>query len=198
MKQLIHLISTIQSIGRSLWALAVCLATLGLGLSATAEAPKRTSITSTPKTLPRVQYMVIELGGRRANDISDSGQIVGSKEVSPSGLFHAAFWPSSHSAPIDLGTLPGLRSTAVGMNPRREIVGFASNEDSSVELPLFWASPNSAPVELPGLPEGLSSEVYDINPSGQIVGQFFSADFSVDLAVLWGRRAMRRPFIFPN
>ena len=185
MKQLIYLISTIRSIGRSRWALAVCLATLGLGLSATAGVPRRGFITSTPQAPPQVQYMVIELGGRRANDISQSGQIVGSKEVSPSGFFHAAFWPSSRSAPTDLGTLPDFRSAAVGLNPRREIVGIAYSEDFSVELPLFWASPDSAPVELPGLPDGLLAEVYDINPSGQIVGQFFSADFSVDQAVLW-------------
>jgi uncharacterized membrane protein len=180
-KELIYLIS---KIGRSRSVLPVCLATLGLGLSAASEAPRRTFITSTPKAQPQVQYMVIELGGRRSNDISESGQIVGQKEFAP-GLRHAAFWPSSQSAPIDLGTLPGLRSTAVGMNPRREIVGYAFSADLSVERPLFWASPNSAPVELPGLPAGLLSEVYDINPSGQIVGQFFSADFSVDRAVLW-------------
>ena len=185
MKELIHLVSTKRSIGRSRCALAVCLATLGLGLSATAEAPRRTFIISTPQAPPQVQYTAIELGGRRANDISESGQIVGSKVFAP-GPYHAAFWPSSQSAPIDLGTLPGFpSSTAVGMNPRREIVGIAYSDDFSVELPLFWPSPNSAPVELPGLPDGLLSEVYDLNPSGQIVGQFFSADFSVDRAVLW-------------
>src|SRR5207248_3943909 len=42
-----------------------------------------------------------------------------------------------------------------------------------------------APIERPGLPAGLSSEVYDLKPSGQIVGQVFSADFAVDRAVLW-------------
>jgi uncharacterized membrane protein len=188
MKQLIHLISTIRSIGGSRWALAVCLATLGLGLSATADAPRRTFIASTPQAPPQVQYMVIELGGRRASDISQSGQIVGSKTSAQ--FYHAAFWASSQSAPIDLGTLPDFpNSTAVGMNPRREIVGFAISEDFSVERPVFWASPNSAPVELPGLPDGLSSEVYDINPSGQIVGQFFSADFSVERAVVWPNSA---------
>jgi uncharacterized membrane protein len=181
-KQLIYLIS---KIGRSRSALPVCLATLGLGLSAAADAPRRTFIASTPQAPPQVQYRVIELGGRRANDISQSGQIVGSK-VFAAGPYHAAFWASSQSAPIDLGTLPDFpSSTAVGMNPRREIVGIAYSDDFSVEVPLFWASPNSAPVELPGLPAGLLSEVYDINPSGQIVGQFFSADFSVDQAVLW-------------
>jgi uncharacterized membrane protein len=187
MKQFIYFKSTIRSIGRSRWALAVCLATLGLGVSATADVPRRTFVTSTPQAPPQVQYMVIELGGTRANDISESGQIVGQKEFVP-GLpmsRHAAFWPSSQSAPIDLGTLAGLHSTAVGMNPRREIVGFAFNADFSVELPLFWASPNTAPVELPGLPAGLLGEVYDINPSGKIVGQFYSADFSVDRAVFW-------------
>src|SRR5947208_1607864 len=184
MKQFIYFEPTIRSIGRSPWALAVCLATLGLGLSATAEAPRRTFITSTPQAPPQGQYMVIELGSRRANDISESGQIVGQKEFA-AGLRHAAFWASSQSAPIDLGTLPGLRSTAVGINPGREIVGYAFNEDFSVERPLFWASPNSAPVELSGLPAGVLSEVYDINLSGQIVGQFYSADFSVERAVFW-------------
>ena len=173
-----------KSIGRSPWALGVCLATLGLGLSANADAPRRTFVTSTPKAPPQVRYMLIELGGRTAFDISQSGQIVGNKEFAP-GLRHAAFWPSSRSAAIDLGTLPGLNSVARSINPRREIVGYASNEDFSVERPLFWASPNSAPVELPGLPAGLAGEVYDINPSGQIVGQFFNADFSVNPAVFW-------------
>jgi uncharacterized membrane protein len=185
MKQFTYFKSMIRPIGRSQWALAVCLATLVLGFPITDAAPSRSFITSAPQTPPQVQYKVIELGGRRANDISQSGQIVGSKS-SPPALFHAAFWPSSQSGPIDLGTLPDFpSSTALGMNPRREIVGFAFSDDFSVEVPLFWASPNSAPVELPGLPEGLSSEVYDINSSGKIVGQFFSADLSVEQAVFW-------------
>ena len=139
---------------------------------------------STPQAPRQPQYMVNELGGRRANDISESGQIVGNKEFAP-GNRHAAFWPSSQSAPIDLGTLPGLGTTAETSNPQREIVGYAFNDDLSVELPVFWTNTNSAPVELPGLPAGLLSEVYNINPAGQIAGQFFSADFSVERAVVW-------------
>jgi len=64
--------------------------------------------------------MLIELGGITAFDISGSGIIVGNKQFAP-GLRHAAFWPSSQSAPIDLGTLPGLNSVARALNPRREI-----------------------------------------------------------------------------
>src|SRR5437762_8228965 len=153
-------------------------------LSVNADASRSTFATSTPQAPSQVRYMLIELGGRRANDISQSGQIVGNK-IFAAGIRHAAFWPSSQSAPIDLGTLPDLGSVAERINPRREIVGYAFNEDSSVERPLFWASTNSAPVELPGLPAGLAGEVYDINPSGQIVGQFFNADFSVNPAVFW-------------
>jgi probable HAF family extracellular repeat protein len=137
-----------------------------------------------PLAPPPVQYNVIELGGGRANDISESGQIVGSKRFVPQ-IPHAAFWSSSQSAAIDLGSLSGLNSTATDINPRREIVGYAYNADGSVERPLFWASPNSAPVELPGLPAGFLSEVYNINPSGKIVGQFYSADLAVERAVFW-------------
>src|SRR5262249_41183654 len=106
---------------------------------------KQASAPYTPLTPPQAQYMVIELGGRRANDISESGQIVGNK-VFEAGIRHAAFWPSSQSAPIDLGTLPGLGSVVEGINLRREMVGYAFNDDGSTELPLFWASTNSAPV----------------------------------------------------
>jgi uncharacterized membrane protein len=159
---------------------------LSLIATTIASDQERQAATDAPQARPHVQYTLIELeGGGRANDISESGQIVGSGHFMP-GLRHAAFWASSQSAPIDLGTLPSLSlSTATSINPRREIVGYALNEDFSVERPLFWPSPNSAPVELRGLPAGFLSEVYNINPSGQIVGQFFSADFSVERAVFW-------------
>ena len=154
------------------------------GPSAKPDAPRSTFVTSTPQVPPQVQYKVIELGGGRANDITESGQIVGSGHFVP-GNPHAAFWFNSQSAPIDLGTLPGLNSTATALNPRSEIVGYAYSDDFSVERPLFWPSPNSAPVELPGLPAGFLSEVYNINPRGQIVGQFYSADLTVERAVFW-------------
>ena len=173
MKQFVYFKSTMRSIGRSRCALAVCLATLGLGVSATAA------------EAPQAQYVVIELGGIRAFDISESGQIVGSKTAPAPESIHAAFWPSSHSAAIDLGILPGLSSVALGMNPQREIVGMAFSANLAVRRALFWASPYSAPAELPGLPPGLIGYAKAINPSGQIVGNFFSAGDSVQWAVFW-------------
>ena len=53
------------------------------GLSANADEPRRTFVTSTAKAPPQVQYMVVELGGGRANDITESGHIVGSGHLYP-------------------------------------------------------------------------------------------------------------------
>src|SRR5262249_26021875 len=137
---------------------------------------------------PPKQYTEIDLGGINGLNINQAGQIVGNLDVSPT-LTHAAFWASSQSAPIDLGTLDGLNSVAFGINANRQIVGYAFNADFSTELPLLWASPHSAPVQLPGLAPGFGSEVYDINLSGQIVGQLFSSAVSVDAAaVCWPDR----------
>src|SRR5215475_3878857 len=44
---------------------------------------KQPPAASTSKAPPQVQYMVIELGGRRANDITGSGEIVGSMVSTP-------------------------------------------------------------------------------------------------------------------
>ncbi len=142
------------------------------------------SAVDAPQASPPLRYIVIDLGPRVANAISESGRIVGATLFGAER--HAAYWPNSRSAAIDLGTLPGFTlSSATDINPRREIVGFAFNEDFSVELPLFWASHNSAPVELPGVPVGLLGIAIHINPVGQIVGWFFSEDSSVQRAVFW-------------
>ena len=147
-----------------------------------APAPSTPEVPSTP--LQDVQYTVIELGGRRAIDITESGEIVGTNYSAPERI-HAAYWPGSQSAPIDLGTLPGLNSGSVAINPRRQMVGNAFSDDGSVNRPLFWANPGSGPVELPGLPVGRQGYALDINPSGQIVGAFFSSDYPVERAVYW-------------
>ena len=132
----------------------------------------------------QAQYTLIELGGRRPLDILESGEIVGTKYSTPERI-HAAYWSGSQSAPIDLGTLLGLNSGSVGINPRREMVGNAFSDDGSVNRALFWASPSSGPVELPGRPVDLQGGAFDINPSGQIVGVFNSSDLSVQRGVYW-------------
>jgi hypothetical protein len=136
-----------------------------------------------PQASPQLRYIVIDLGPRVANAISESGRIVGTTLFG--GEIHAAYWNNSRSPAIDLGTLPGFtQSFAADINPRREIVGAAGIFPAL--RPVFWASSQSAPVELPGVPVGLSGIASHINPRGQIVGWFRSEDFfSVQRAVFW-------------
>jgi probable HAF family extracellular repeat protein len=114
----------------------------------------------------QVRYRVIDLGADNAiaNEITDSGRAVGSKDFGDQR--HAAFWPDIHTSPIDLGTLPGaMGSRGASINPQGQIVGFSRSR------PVFWASSGSEPFELSGLPEG-AGFASEINPAGQIVGQF--------------------------
>ena len=106
-----------------------------------------------PEALPQLRYAVIDLGeDAAANGVTDSGRIIGSKNFGGPDR-HAAFWPNSQSAAIDLGRLPGLGgSRGYGINPRGEIVGAAFPFSSA--RPLYWASSQSSPMELPGLPNG--------------------------------------------
>jgi hypothetical protein len=94
-----------------------------------------------------IQYKVIDLGTDGVgNGITDAGRIVGSKNFGGPQR-HAAFWPSSQSVPIDLGTLPGrIGSRGYGVNPGDKIVGVSG------PFAAFWPSSKSAPVTLPGLP----------------------------------------------
>ena len=164
----------------ALLSISVTTPTVASGLSANPNPPRNIFI----EPPPLKEYVEIDLGGINGLNINQAGQIVGNKDFSP-GIAHAAFWASSQSAAIDLGTLPGFLSVAFGINSQREIVGYGYHADFTVEQPLYWANPHSAPVELPGLPPGFLGEVYSINSSGQIVGQFFNADFSVNPAVFY-------------
>ena len=137
-----------------------------------------------PQALPQLRYAVVDLGeDAAANGITDSGRIIGSKNFGGPDR-HAAFWPNSQNAAIDLGTLPGFDgSRGLGINARGQIVGAAFPFSSA--QPLYWASSQSTPMELPGLPNGFQGLAPAINPVGQIVGTFFSADFSVQRPVFW-------------
>jgi uncharacterized membrane protein len=161
-------------------------------------------ITVTNASGQQVRYRVIDLGeDSTANDLTDSGQIAGSKNFG--GTFrHAAFWPNRHSLPIDLGTLPGdVGSKGFSINPRGQIVGQGFPPDFSVVRPLFWANSQSGPIELPGLAAGFNRAA-DINPAGQIVGQFVPLDDSGVWPVFWSNSntpAIYLPLVsnqFPN
>jgi probable HAF family extracellular repeat protein len=176
---------------------------VGLLTTVTIASGQGTRGTAKPAQAPsQVQYMVIDLGvDGIANDILDSGRLVGSKNFGGPQR-HAAFWPKIGSLPIDLGTLPdGFGSRGFGINPQGQMVGYDFPPDFSGSRPLFWARSQSAPTELPGLPAG-SAIAFDINPAGQIVGLF--ADDSGASPVFWANSntpAMYLPGVsdqFPN
>lgn len=142
------------------------------------------TIASGQGTPSQVRYQVIDLGADgTANQILDSGRVIGSHN--PGGTDrHAAFWPDTQSAPIDLGTLPGNQgSRGFGINTQGQMVGY-DYIPNVVQHAIFWADSQSAPIELPGLPEGFNN-ASDINRCGQIVGTATPPDESAAYPVFW-------------
>ncbi len=66
----------------------------------------------------------------RGFDINNRGQIVGNLLRTASGEVHAFVWEKG--ALVDLGTLGGLRSFAVSINERGEIVGGSTFGESRI------------------------------------------------------------------
>jgi probable HAF family extracellular repeat protein len=120
------------------------------------------------------------LGGTRtaAAGINDSGQVVGSSNVTGDATWHA--FRTAANSPInpatdDLGTLGGLYSEAEGINASGQVVGFSKVAGDP------WL-PQHAFVYLGGkmydlndlIPAGSGWELFSangINDAGQIVGQ---------------------------
>lgn len=132
---------------------------------------------------------LIDLGtlpgyGGSANDINDSGQIVGKRLFGAAKAGTAFLYDTAASNPtfVDLGLLddPAMeRSEALAINSNGDIVGFSSG--------LFVEGADHAFVRLAGGPHAgqmrnlnslipsnsgwLLNKAYDINDSGQIVGE---------------------------
>jgi hypothetical protein len=119
----------------------------GQGTPGTAKAPQA--------PLP-VQYTVMDLGTDGVgNGITDSGRVVGSKNFGGPDR-HAAFWPSSQSLPIDLGTLPGaMGSRGFGINPQGQMVGDNVEPGFSRLEPLFGRAVKARQCNCPVCRTGL-------------------------------------------
>jgi probable HAF family extracellular repeat protein len=103
-----------------------------------------------------------------ANDISDSGQIVG--QSSNSTNFQPVVWTNSLSPPIDLGTLGGSFGGASGINTSGQVVGSAYTVNNANSLAAFWSNSSSSATSLASLNGGTMSAASGINNSGGIVG----------------------------
>ncbi len=138
-------------------------------------------------------YQVTRLPGLTSGDaydqafsINNNGQVCG-ESGAQSGMEHAVLWDKNGIH--DLGTLGGPTSTAVSINDKGQMAGFA---DSSLglTLPFFYDNGVMQPLDIPaGDIFGLAQS---INIQGQSVG-FSVTDFS-DLAaghaLLWDKHGV--------
>jgi probable HAF family extracellular repeat protein len=117
-----------------------------------------------------------------ANDINDSGQVVGAIFPSVDGTWDPWFssrfmvWTVDQNgnpiAELDLGTFGGENAAAFGNNSLGYIAGASYRDDSEGfrGVGLVWAEPNSE-VELDGF-----TEVFAINDFGEVAGNYDTLD----------------------
>jgi probable HAF family extracellular repeat protein len=111
----------------------------------------------------------VTLQGSEARAINSSGQIVGWAEIR-TGAIHAVLWTGEEE--IDLGTLGGRNSCALGINYAGQVVGWAetiAGERHAVR----WD--DREPQDLGTFP-GESSVAFAINDAGQAAGMAWPAD----------------------
>ena len=119
--------------------------------------------------------------GARANDINDSGDIVGSLRMN--NRFHGALWQGGQV--IELGTMPGGNfSVASALNATTQVVGWWGNSiTGDPALSAFvWESGRMVDLQLRN---GTNSIAPDVNDGGQIVGWMGCAPFIDAHAYLW-------------
>jgi len=104
-----------------------------------------------------------------ANDINDSGNIVGSSSRFGSS---ATLWTNANQSGVSLGTLGGGFSDALGINNSQQIVGTSTLSDSSTQHAFLWEDDELIDLNSlvdPGLGWELTS-AFEINNSGDIIG----------------------------
>src|SRR5262245_45867371 len=123
-------------------------------------------------TLPHGTYI-------SAGDLNEAGQVVGYGDVSD--RFHAFLW--DNGTMLDLGTLGGSNSNALGINDRGQVVGYADVPGDAAH-DAFLITPqggvwfrdsdldgrNDLMLDLGRLPGAGFSEATDVNNVGQVVG----------------------------
>ncbi len=127
------------------------------------------------------------LGGENSygRALSEAGNVVGSASVLPDRS-HACVWIGGIGTPVDLGTLGGRQSTALGANSQGWIVGRSNPPGGSIfdERAVLWR--DGQMIDL-GTFGGDHAEAYAINEEGHIAGwaEFVPGQSSPRHAFLW-------------
>jgi len=113
---------------------------------------------------------VLLADGTVAVAVNSLGGIAGNLRTA-GGSIHAALWPDAATAPVDLGTLGGVSSSAAGLNSAAQVVG-QSRDLAGQSRATFWNGPAAPPIDL-GAPAGaVRAAASGINDRGEIVGDF--------------------------
>jgi probable HAF family extracellular repeat protein len=145
-----------------------------------------------------LQRFLPELPGAinsQANGINDAGWIVGecgTDKFTDEGFedTHAVLWRGDEV--LDLGTLGGSWSRALGINEKGQIVGAAAKEDESAAA-FFWQ--DGVMTALPTPDAFVDAEAHDINDRGLMVGSSFGPRPMSAAMTLWqGETVSALPF----
>jgi probable HAF family extracellular repeat protein len=121
-----------------------------------------------------------------AQAINDKNQIVGDMtvgtDISPNGIQHAFLWKQGQI--IDLGTLAGGDSHAMGINAKGQIVG--TSDWQNVTHGFLWENGKMHDLGTLG---GAQTEAYGINDNAQVVGAS-DTKAGVSHAFLWEKGDM--------
>lgn len=86
-------------------------------------------------------------------DLNDSDLLVGYSTLPGDTVFHAAYWTTPTGDPVDMGTLGGNISGALGVNNKGEIVGISYLADNTTLRSYLYR-------------EGSMTDLYDLLPPG--------------------------------
>lgn len=159
------------------------------------NAPKRTAFLG--GTTTNAIIFLPPLGGAvsAANALNDARATVGAS-TTPAGATHATLWPFSAAlapVPIDLGTLGGKASEALGINAKGWIVGGADNgagvRRAFVSIPIGNTGKPGPLIDLGAVLKDGPAGARDVNELGQIVGwsavPSLTSSVRVTHAALW-------------
>ena len=111
-----------------------------------------------------------------AAKINDNGMIAGTS-ANAEGHIHGVLWQNEHM--IDLGTLGGVESRALGLNNRGQVIGDSETSLNDKNTHAFlWQQGKMTGIQ-PAYHMGGNSYGIDINKNGYVLGWIYSQDDEV-------------------